>query len=1418
MGRPWAAVVGAVRSGLEGVGGKSESEDAFPEPVGDEAMITTFRELPCLAVYAYVAIAAALCAVWVLYRQARHRAVRARAASAARLGKGGLKEPLLSRPEKPRAAPPYRQSMTDSQSRVITFEGYRGCPFGTCVSWLLPTTTGVFVAVFATILFDYYYGCTWEWPAQLCYVGTFPIFGSFNTNSYVFMVVWSAGVVWFSLLVWGSHGSMANLFRLRVPLVDAEYVHMTVEEKRQVISSGYSRVLRLRDAAARLLGRLAGGPRGLPGGLFSLSGGPSQTVALQRSPDGTRFLDFRCSCYALEERLGLFHEYDPSSALPEGGHAALQGILDAGGLRLGGDGLDEQGAPVPTVERLYRAAGPNEIPFTVDAWKAALKEEFATFFFLYQFSIYAVCLWFSYWHYTIIALGVAIISACFNVSIKIRNQKAIKAMMEQSSRVTVMRSSQEMEIDSRHIVPGDIVKVESNGWLVPCDLLLLRGAAVSDESTLTGESMPVQRLAPTEPLKTDGKGQRFPAKHVLVAGTEVLQVSDGTWAVATHTGVGTQKGQLMLLILYPPKLLFKYDEQLGVVFLFLITYAIFVAFTTMKMMYVLYAQDQNLPLTATWASAVFCCSCVVPTMLHIVLSVGQVVAAERLQKRGIFCAAPKRITLGGKVRVVCFDKTGTLTTPSLEFFGVHCVQPPEGAGGSAGPFGGWVSRVAAGGAAPGEEAALEPEERRAGWAPEVLCGLASAHSLSPFDGSETGVVGNAVEVNMFRACGWSLPSQTEAVSGAPGPEQKVTILRRFDFSHVTMTMSAVVAHAPSGERGVYCKGSFEQVAARCAKGSVPAAFAAKAQRHAYSGMYVLALAGRPLKPEEGGKIAALTREDAEKDLVMLGLLLFKNPLRGDTRDAIERLREGEVRSVMITGDAPGTAIKIAKEASLVQSNMPVLLGDVEAGGSVVWRSDPEDLSTLNELLLSNEWLTWRREYQQWRQGNKKGSKGEAGAFSDREGMMVRSLSWHLGNDAAEAGAQSQEDLAFSTEELVLSRLFEWCELSVTQRALEWLEGHECSPDLRRVLVGSRRNMLKKGKALESGKGQSSLAWELMTNIRIFARMTPTGKVSVVESLMSQGLICAMVGDGGNDSGALRAAHVGMALSSATAATVVAPFTTNRGSVAPIADICREGRGALATSFAGYKFCVHYGLLNSSYKFVNYYYGTSQTMAANYFQDIGGFLSLSYAMTLAKPAPTLVGDRPTSSLFSVYTMASVLGMWIINIVCLRAVFMTVISHEDYVKFPVHLVLITQWWKLSRNWENTCVFFCYSFQFFWSSVVFSFGHLFRLAWYQNAMLFAIVAAAFGSLSAMLLGPPNDVTRLFHLALEREEENEPWTPESPCPAMPYDLRLRLFSTVMACLITSAFWEKVIVQGNIGARVRNRCRRMSKHITVRL
>ena len=91
---------------------------------------------------------------------------------------------------------------------------------------------------------------------------------------------------------------------------------------------------------------------------------------------------------------------------------------------------------------------------------------------------------------------------------------------------------------------------------------------------------------------------------------------------------------------------------------------------------------------------------------------------------------------------------------------------------------------------------------------------------------------------------------------------------------------------------------------------------------------------------------------------------------------------------------------------------------------------------------------------------------------------------------------------------------------------------------------------------------------LLLKTRIFARMSPEGKVKAVQMHIEKGLIVGMCGDGGNDCGALRAAHAGIALSEAEA-SVVSPFTSKTKSIASVVDLLKEGRASLATSFAGY---------------------------------------------------------------------------------------------------------------------------------------------------------------------------------------------------------------------------------------------------------
>ena len=93
---------------------------------------------------------------------------------------------------------------------------------------------------------------------------------------------------------------------------------------------------------------------------------------------------------------------------------------------------------------------------------------------------------------------------------------------------------------------------------------------------------------------------------------------------------------------------------------------------------------------------------------------------------------------------------------------------------------------------------------------------------------------------------------------------------------------------------------------------------------------------------------------------------------------------------------------------------------------------------------------------------------------------------------------------------------------------------------------------------------------IILHVRIFARMSPVSKTMLVMKFRELGFITGMCGDGGNDCGALRASHAGIALSEAEA-SVVSPFTATTKSPTSTVDLVLEGRASLATSFANYKF-------------------------------------------------------------------------------------------------------------------------------------------------------------------------------------------------------------------------------------------------------
>lgn len=194
---------------------------------------------------------------------------------------------------------------------------------------------------------------------------------------------------------------------------------------------------------------------------------------------------------------------------------------------------------------------------------------------------------------------------------------------------------------------------------------------------------------------------------------------------------------------------------------------------------------------------------------------------------------------------------------------------------------------------------------------------------------------------------------------------------------------------------------------------------------------------------------------------------------------------------------------------------------------------------------------------------------------------------------------------------------------------------------------------------------------LVEHIRVFGRCTPNDKVSVIDFFVREGNTCCMVGDGGNDCGALKTAHVGIALSDAEA-SIVAPFTSLDKQITSVVEILREGRCALASALASYKYMIIYGQVESINQIANAYFSVTFHEWCWVFMDGVWMMSMAFSLPLTRAEKRLSSRRPTSSLLGMNTMSTVLGVLFINF-CFTCIALGTLTVQD--------------WYQCRKWGST-----------------------------------------------------------------------------------------------------------------------------------
>ena len=332
---------------------------------------------------------------------------------------------------------------------------------------------------------------------------------------------------------------------------------------------------------------------------------------------------------------------------------------------------------------------------------------------------------------------------------------------------------------------------------------------------------------------------------------------------------------------------------------------------------ILKAQRQ-VPVSDILLKALDLITIIIPPALPMAMTIGVIFAQSRLKKSNIYCISPRSINISGCINCVCFDKTGTLTEDDLNFSEVV----PVVSGSSHHHF---------------EQAVHDLRLLPPG--PLLTC-LATCHSLTIIDGA---ITGDPLDQKMFAATNWLLeepavddtakydllaptvvkpPNSTSSVD--VGGVNDVGILRQFPFSSSLQRMSVVSRNIRGTQFEVYSKGAPEVIVGLCDPSTVPDNFDETLMEYTQKGFRVLGLAYRPLTASYV-KMQRATREDIERNLSFVGLLVMGNMLKPQTTSIIDVLLGANIRPVMVTGDNMLTALSVARECHMIQPNDEVVL-------------------------------------------------------------------------------------------------------------------------------------------------------------------------------------------------------------------------------------------------------------------------------------------------------------------------------------------------------------------------------------------------------------------------------------------------------------------------------------------------------------
>ncbi len=525
-------------------------------------------------------------------------------------------------------------------------------------------------------------------------------------------------------------------------------------------------------------------------------------------------------------------------------------------------------------------------------------------------------------------LAIVVLNAVLGFTQEYRAEKAMAALKKMAApHVKVRRNGQVLKPEAAELVPGDIILLEA-GDAVPADARLVESAALRvQEASLTGESLPVdkttRRLANTDVQVGD-------RRNMLFMGTAITY-GRGT-AVVVETGMRTELGRIAELIQTVEGEQTPLQRRMGQLGKSLA----FAALGIVILVFIL-GVWQGEDVAEMFLTAVALAVAAVPEGLPAVVTIALALGAQRMLRRKALIRKLPAVETLGSVTVICSDKTGTLTenrmTVQMLDVAGHTVDleqalragmPVYHATDSQNPLARPAQALLLAGSALCNDAVLQADVE------------AEGDYNTVGDPTEGALLVAAARSGLWKE---SLDSQFPRTAEVPFSSER----KRMTTVHKVQ----LGAEPPASPLDPYLQGVFEAYPTPLvafSKGAVNSLLEVTEKvwvegkiqaltpewrgrieqaddQMARSGLRVLGVGFRPVETMPAEEDV----ENVENELVFVGMVAMMDPPRPEVKEAVQTSKTAGIRPVMITGDHPQTALRIAQDLQIA-ANGDILTG------------------------------------------------------------------------------------------------------------------------------------------------------------------------------------------------------------------------------------------------------------------------------------------------------------------------------------------------------------------------------------------------------------------------------------------------------------------------------------------------------------